>query len=171
MDDLWRSTGDDHDQTTAVAATTGAGVRIGVVVAADEEHGLLVRPLSSSDAPPIPARSIVAIGNGDVGRQVVLAFDGGDPDLPIVLGLLQPTGPLPASDALPSVASVRQPSPLRVEVQGERLELAGAREIVLRCGQSSITLHASGRIVIKGTEIVSRARGRHRIQGATVSIN
>jgi hypothetical protein len=44
-------------------------------------------------------------------------------------------------------------------------------EISITCGKSSITLRKDGRVVIKGTDLVSRAARTNKIRGAAVKIN
>ncbi|MEM7056551.1 MAG: hypothetical protein AAF557_03110 [Pseudomonadota bacterium] len=44
-------------------------------------------------------------------------------------------------------------------------------ELVLRCGKSSVTLCADGRVTIKGKQLLSRAEGQNRVQGASVLLN
>ena len=56
-------------------------------------------------------------------------------------------------------------------VDGERIVVEAEREIVIRCGQSSITLTRSGKIVLRGTHIVSKSSGANRVLGTTVRIN
>ena len=45
------------------------------------------------------------------------------------------------------------------------------KEIVLECGEGSITIRKDGKIVIKGTHLLSRAAGVNRIKGGQVNIN
>ena len=49
--------------------------------------------------------------------------------------------------------------------------LNGAKQVELRCGQASIVLTAAGKILIKGTYVMSRSSGANRIKGAFVDIN
>jgi hypothetical protein len=74
---------------------------------------------------------------------------------------------------LPSATPARtdRPAELDVSIDGRRVVLSAHDEIVLRCGLGSITLSCDGRIVVKGTEIVSRASGANKIKGAMVNIN
>jgi hypothetical protein len=58
-----------------------------------------------------------------------------------------------------------------VTVDGRQVTLEGRDEVVLRCGQSSITLTKDGRVVVKGVEIVSRASRTNKIKGGNVNIN
>lgn len=106
--------------------------------------------------------SAVPIALGD---EVLLAFANGDAMQPIVVG--------PVANRLPTaMLEVHAPDrPLEVSVDRERVVLQARSEIVLRCGKSSITMLADGKIVIKGTELISRSSGANKIKGALVNIN
>ena len=56
-------------------------------------------------------------------------------------------------------------------VDGKRVIIEGQDEIILRCGQASITLRRNGRVVIKGIHLESHASGTHRIKGGSVQVN
>lgn len=53
----------------------------------------------------------------------------------------------------------------------DELVFTARRKITLQCGQSSITLHANGKIVLRGDYIVSAAEGTNRIVGGQIEIN
>jgi len=112
----------------------------------------------------VTARSTVPLRRRDIGAQVVLLFEGGDPRQPIVVGVVQ--------DASAAPEEIRA-APQRVTVQsdGERFVVDAEREIVLRCGQASITLTRAGKVIIKGAYVVSRSTGYNKIKGAAVDIN
>lgn len=115
---------------------------------------------------PIVARAAMALEPAHVGRNVALLFEGGDPEKPLVMGLMfEP----PNASALPA-ASIEH-SQVDVETDGERLVFSAEKEIVLRCGQASITLTRAGKILIQGAYVLSRSSGTHRIQGGSVEIN
>jgi len=57
------------------------------------------------------------------------------------------------------------------QVDDQRVELTAEREIVLRCGDASITLTRAGKVIIKGAYILSRSSGYNKIKGAAVDIN
>ena len=60
----------------------------------------------------------------------------------------------------------------RAEAQAsEELVLEASQNLTLRCGEGSITIRADGKILIKGTDLVSSARRMNRIKGGAVSIN
>lgn len=131
---------------------------VGWIVAHDE-RGLLV-DFPDNPGPPTPARSVIALDRDTVAdaiankRGVLLTFERGRSELPIVVGLLQ-------EPAAPEV----------VEVDGQRVVIDGKDEIVLRCGAASITLRRNGRVVIRGTYVETRSVGVNRIRGGSVLIN
>ena len=95
-----------------------------------------------------------------VGQDVVLLVDPRPSRPPVLLGLLRPfDAPAPGDGELDA------------HVDGRRIELEGRDEIVLRCGEASITLRRNGRILIRGVEVETRARGVNRIKGGSVAIN
>lgn len=53
----------------------------------------------------------------------------------------------------------------------EHLVISAAEQITLQCGESSITLTAAGKIILRGKYIVSRSSGVQRIKGGSVQIN
>jgi hypothetical protein len=124
---------------------------------------------------PIAARSMAAIGEGDLGGEVAVLFEGGDPRRPVVMGRMHVAAPA-AERATPSTPEASPakaaptPSP-DVEADGERLVFSAEKEIVLRCGQSSITLTRAGKILIRGAYVLTRSSGVNRIQGGSVQIN
>jgi hypothetical protein len=133
-----------------------AGVSICRIEVADPEVGLLV---SGEGESAVPARTTVPVTSADVGRQALYVLENGRADRPIIIGLVRES-------------SVDAPVPApSLEVEGKRIAIEGKEEVVLRSGEASITLRSDGRIVIKGMDIVSRARGVHKVKGATVLIN
>jgi hypothetical protein len=139
---------------------------------------------------PLRARATVPLGPGTVERAVVtrqgvtLVFENGDPRLPIVTGLLQANEPAtpfqellvgPRTATASGSAAARAPaeerSPSEARLDGERVVLEGKREIVLKCGDASITLRRDGKMVLRGAYIETYARGVNRIKGGSVKIN
>jgi hypothetical protein len=58
-----------------------------------------------------------------------------------------------------------------VDADGERLVVSAVHGLVLRCGKASITLSADGKIVVRGTHVVSHSSGLNRIKGGSVQVN
>jgi hypothetical protein len=106
---------------------------------------------------PVSARSTVALGVTDVGKDVAVSFEQGDPGHPIILGKLW--------QAESAAATVQ------AAVDNERLVLSADKEIVLQCGASSIVLTKAGKVLIRGAYLSSRSSGVNRIKGGSVQIN
>ncbi|MGR3890055.1 DUF6484 domain-containing protein [Pseudomonas sp. 1152_12] len=106
----------------------------------------------------IVARCTARLSPADIGSQVALMFEGGDPDHPLVIGLL-----LGAQPCAAPIASV--------QLDDQCLTLSAEREIVLRCGKASITLTRAGKVIIQGAYLSSRSSGVNRIKGGSVQIN
>jgi hypothetical protein len=78
--------------------------------------------------------------------------------------LLLPDGPQGKPAVVGKIAAYRRPDRRQVVVDAEE-------ELVVRCGEASITFRKSGQILIKGLDIVSTARKRNRLRGGSVQIN
>ena len=108
---------------------------------------------------PVQARSTLRLKHRDLNCDVMLLFENDDPTLPIIVGIMEDShGP----DETGSVD---------VEVDGQRIVLTAKQEIVLRCGEASITLTRAGKILIRGTHVSSRSSGLNKMKGAVVQIN
>ena len=150
------------------------GVVIGVLEGFTESGEPLIQHPESPDGARRIARSVVALTEPDVGREVALLFEGGDPEKPMVMGLLHAPRMHIESAPVEAVGQEgRDPSalPLDVTRDGERIEFNAEKEIVLRCGKASITLTRAGKILIRGAYLLTRSSGVNRIQGGSVQIN
>lgn len=117
------------------------GVHIGELTGFSDDHLPIVEVAGATH----DARALVALDVEAVGCEVaVVALAGGDALL--VLGLVD--------------------APKRKKAVVEADEA-----LVLRCGKSSVTLGADGRVTIKGKQLLSRAEGQNRVQGASVALN
>lgn len=135
------------------------GVIVGKLTGFDESNSPLVTFGENNTDDPRPARSVVALNNAGIGREVVLMFESGNPQKPIVMGVIE------------SVADKRSDNSLSVKIDGERVVLMAEKEIVLRCGEASITLTKAGKVLIRGAYLSSRSSGVNRIKGGSVQIN
>lgn len=143
---------------------------VGRVVQTTEEGRALV-DFPGNPLGPIEARTVVtappAVGGAD-GLPVLLTFENGDRSLPIIVGIVQDVFSPPAASAEWALTSRGTPD---VIVDGRKVSFSAKEEIVLSCGQGSITLRKDGKIIIKGTNLVSRSSGTNKVQGATVRLN
>lgn len=137
------------------------GVVRGVFAGVDGSGLALVDFAANAQDEPIVAASVVALSRADIGRAVMLAFEDGDTEAPVILGIIRrlavvESGPEPEGEAI---------------VDGNRLLLTGKREIVLRCGEASLTMTNDGKVLLRGRYVLSRASDVNRISGGTVQIN
>lgn len=51
------------------------------------------------------------------------------------------------------------------------VRLEAAQSLTLTCGESSLTLKADGKVLLKGDDVVVRAKGTQRIRAGHVAIN
>jgi hypothetical protein len=97
------------------------------------------------------------------GTPVLIVFEDSNPRLPIVLGpvLERISTPVQASSPF-----VKQSGP-----DGGNAILEAKDEVLLRCGESSLSMRKDGKIVLKGRTITSRASRTNKIRGGSVAIN
>jgi len=103
------------------------------------------------------ARSCVALTSAMVGQDVLVVFIDGHADKPVIVGVVQ-TAPVAGQ-------------PCQVESDGEQVVISARSEIVLRCGNASITLTKAGKVLLNGAYVSSRSSGVNRIRGGSVEIN
>ncbi|MBI3380502.1 MAG: hypothetical protein HY019_00720 [Aquabacterium sp.] len=127
----------------------------------------LVTGLAALPGEVLVARAATPLRHGMVGHEVVVCFENGDPRKPIIMGVLQ-LGPLQET---PAVQNTQDAPGLQVLADGERHTIQAEREIVLRCGDASITLTRAGKVIIQGNYILSRSTGYNKIKGAAIDIN
>lgn len=168
----------------------GAGeILLGRLESIDETGSAII------SVPHIPAfqkrvaLTTIPVNHQHIGRQVALMFTQGADSKPIIMGLIYSplqqvleniianTGSkneideLVFTEPLASGAEVPKSIENSVYVDGKQLVLEGHEEIVLRCGEASITLNKNGKISIRGKYLLSRATGVNRILGGSVQVN
>ena len=98
---------------------------------------------------------------------VAIAFEGGDRELPLIVGWIHDRLVAGKAEMSPTQDATNR----EAVIDGQRVTFRADNEIVLECGASSIVLTKDGHIVIKGAHVVSRSSGVNKIKGATVNIN
>ena len=121
----------------------------------------VITGLSSSLGQSIVARSTVPLQANSLGKDVLVICEEGDPTRPIVVGVIQGEAPVASTAA----------GPVSVEVDDDPLVVTAQRELVLRCGQASITLTRAGKVIIRGTYLLTQSSGYNKIKGASIDIN
>jgi hypothetical protein len=146
------------------------GLRVGRILRIDDAGRIFVDfPGNTGEA--VPARctrsAVTNSGTGLVsGREILLAFENGDPRRPIIVDSLHSL-----VEDLTEAAVVAEVPPREVTVDGQRVLLQAEHEIVLQCGKASITLTRAGKVLIKGEYVLSHATGENRVRGGSTAIN
>jgi hypothetical protein len=177
MKDRQRAIDPEPEPASAPAAPIALPI-LGWIAGAAADGAVLV-DFEGNARGPLPARSTVALDANAVlsalaSRQgVVLLFERGDPALPLIVGLVQPQAGTPLLELmLPEPSGEAEGEAPRVAtVDGERVSIEGQDEIVLRCGEASITLRRNGKVIIRGAYVETHAAGTNRIKGGSVRIN
>lgn len=153
----------DAQLTKTAAALPLPSVVIGKLVAITEDGCTpLVLFQGQCGAAAVRARTVVDLRGPHIGQSVVLMFEGGDPGRPIVMGVLRGAAGWPLEDS---------PGQVQVDADGERMIVSAKQELVMRCGRASITLTRAGKVLIRGTHVLSRSSGVNRLKGGAVLLN
>jgi hypothetical protein len=153
---------EESDESVLRAQMHGSmipGVMLGTLTGFEEAGRPLVTFGDSSESCPVQARSTVELTVSQIGHEVALVFEQGDLAKPIILGCMRPQSP------------AKEEVKLEAALDGENVVLSAEREMVLRCGKSSITLTRAGKVIIRGAYLLSRSSGVNRIKGGSVQIN
>ena len=151
-------TASNHEGTVALRASA-----VGKLQGFDPLEQPLISSIASCPGQVLTARSTVPLRRAMIGRDVLVLFVGGEVHTPVIVGVIEP-------HAL--AATPPRPEPgVAVTVDGERHVIEAEREIVLRCGDASITLTRAGKVIINGNYILSRSTGYNKIKGAAIDIN
>lgn len=157
---------------------------IGTIDSIDHEGRVLVDFSENIGEKPIPAISTIAVTHQQCGHQVALLFANGNLNSPVVIGVIHnplnemlenfELSPEAGADSTENQEQLIKSTSLDkddVLIDGKRLVIEGEQEIVLKCGESSITLTKSGKILIRGKYLLNRSTGVNRIMGGSVQVN
>jgi hypothetical protein len=146
------------------AAVTAAGAVTARLHGFDLDEQPMLASIPGLANEIVAARSTVPLLRQHTGATVVVLFDGGDVRRPIVVGVIQ--DPRSTVQQAPVLAPL-----VSAQVDDQRIVLTAEREIVLKCGEASITLTRAGKVLIKGRYVLSGSSGYNKIKGAVVDIN
>jgi hypothetical protein len=110
----------------------------------------------------LAAVTLVALQPRQIGSPVALVFEGGDAGRPMIIGVPQVSAAHPTAP---------QSEGVEVEADGERLILTAREQLTLQCGEASITLTKSGKVLIRGKYLSSQSTGVVRIKGGSIQLN
>ena len=157
----------DSNQKEITSSEKIDGVVIGKVVTCDASGAVTVDYPDNPADRPLFAASIALISADDINKDVALMFEADNPLRPIIMGRLQRTAK--QEEKIPAEAISTEVKD--VQLDGKRLTFTAEQEIVLRCGEASITLTRAGKVIIRGEYLLSRSTGTNRIKGGSVQIN
>ena len=157
-------------------------VIIGTLTGLDHQGKALVDFPGNVKQKAIKAISTACISLQHSGRQVALLFEDNNLEKPIIVGLIHnPLQDILDNFELGNTDSLNIDNNTETEkrentvddmlLDGERMVFEAKKEIVLKCGESSITLTKAGKILIKGKYLLNRSSGVNRIVGGSVQIN
>ena len=132
--------------SNAAPPTFEIGDAVLVAVDADDAHGYVLGGIAPYVPPGAPDRRGEATA---ADREIELNYP---PHAPVEISLARN-----ASDVM--------------HLKGKKIYIEAGEEIQLTCGGGTIRIDRRGKVVVRGTDIVSRARGSNKIKGASVAIN
>lgn len=168
-----------QDTATSSPAIAPGEIIIGEVVGIDSQGQPLVDYPENPSGQPLTAISTMSITAVHVGRNVALLFAKGDPQSPVIMGLIHS----PLHDLIVAYDAKTREQPAGeqqvsappkaddVTIDGKRIVLEGHEEVVIKCGEASITLTKAGKILIRGSYLLNRSSGVNRIMGGSVQVN
>ncbi len=133
-------------------------VVLGVLIGFNAEQKPLVAFANNPKMSALPALSTVPLSHDQVGRSVALVFVEGEVQRPMIIGCIEK----------PSVSTNTVET---LELDKETLLLEAKKNVILKCGDASITLTKAGKVLIKGRYISNHSSGMQTIKGGSVQIN
>ena len=149
------------------------GVKVGRIVTIDEAGQVFVN-FTGNISGAVPARLTGSINlrklreSDSSGREVLLAFENNDSHSPIIIDTMHS----PMDDAAEAREAISGAETSKdVLIDGERITFDAAKEIVLCCGKSSMTLTRTGKVIVRGADVLVQSSGENRIKGASIKFN
>ena len=174
----------EQETTEPVANVLSPGeIVIGVLTGINQQGQALVNFQDNLVALPIPAISTIEFSTRQIGRQVALLFAEGNLSKPVIMGLIHSALDVMLEnfevvveeenkeETSSSNDNAKTSVMEDVLLDGKRIVLEGKEEVVLKCGEASITLTKAGKILIRGKYLLNRSTGVNRIMGGSVQVN
>ena len=152
---------------------------IGEIAGIDAQGQPLVTYPNNPTAQPQTALTTVGITAAHAGRKVALLFAKGESRSPVIMGIIHnPLQELIVAysnrENVQGETETSDEKPIKVDdltIDGRRIVLEGREEVVIKCGEASITLTKAGKILIRGNYVLNRSSGMNRIMGGSVQVN
>ena len=134
----------------------------------------------NSSAQSLKAMTMLVLTQTHIGRQVALLFASGNLQKPVIMGIIRN----PLHDMLENSRQSQTENEVAVESgqagdlnvndvlwDGNEIVFEAKKQIVLRCGESSIVLTRDGKILIRGKNVLTRSTRVNRILGGSIQLN
>jgi hypothetical protein len=147
------------------------GIKTGKIAEIDRQGAVFI-DFEGNQQGPIRARVTAAAADsitrrtGHTDVTVMIAFEENDIHRPVVIDVVHD-----GIEPPPSAPAMDRNHLDEVKIDGETITFDARKEIVLRCGKSSITLTRAGKVLIRGAYLLNRSSGVNRIKGGSVQIN
>jgi hypothetical protein len=149
------------------------GICVGKIVSIDENRQVFVDYAGNSHG-PVTARctssvKLESLRNAKTSEQdVLLAFENNDPLRPIIIDTISY---VKDENEQTDNIDLKVDELKDITVNSKKITFDAKDQIVLKCGQASITLTKAGKILVRGAYLLSRSTGVNRIKGGSVQIN
>ena len=147
------------------------GNKIARLVPSESQTAIMVQ---WENHPPVTARHLANIDTQELlgceqqGREVLINFIDNDINQPVIIGVMASV----VDDMVKiELESKEKPTKANVVSDGESVLITAEKDILLVCGKSSLMLRKDGKIIAKGTNILSRASATNKIKGGSVEVN
>ncbi len=151
-------------------ATEIEGLTIGKIIKIDQDGTVFIDFPANRQGPvkaQITAAALDHINRrSGGGMNVLVAFEENNIHRPVIIDVVYDR-----YEPAPTVETLSREKLDDVKIDGETVIFDAKKEIVLRCGNASITLTRAGKVLIRGTYLLNRSSGVNRIKGGTVQIN
>ena len=177
MENIFLNAPKENKETLDNQYNIAAGeVIVGTLVGLDDNGCALVDFAQNPSHSAVKAIATSLVTNEQINRQVALLFNQGDLGQPIIMGLIH--SPLQAMlenvEHHPKTEKVELAGKLNIDdvyIEGNKVTFEAQEEMVFKCGESSITLTKSGKVLIRGKYLLNRSSGVNRIMGGSVQVN
>ena len=142
-------------------ATYPGSYRCKLLYIQDSNEYFITHPINQDKAIAL-ADTIIDLNQDHNGSDVLVVFDAGNINKPIVTGIVK---------SLIKAKNLNSQAVSFQKGKQETLRFEADQEIVFKCGKSSITLTKAGKVLIRGAYLLSRSSGANRIKGGSVHLN
>lgn len=146
--------------TAGVVATNDSrsrippGIVIGIYVSSDADGRVWLLLPGERESAVAAASCLCDMSAVPAGSRLAVMFVEGRSELPVVVGPVLAEFGRGTDSAMP-----------------ETVEIVASKQVVLRCGTAAVRVLSDGSAVIRGDQVISRARKTNRIRGGNVQIN